>query len=287
MPPPTTKAPPASRPAPKNGHAVAPAALGLRKPTKTNAGNAIVINGVEGVGKTTIAASAPNPAILMAGRERGYETLYNNDLVPECSCAVLESWSDTLAQVDALANDPGDIKTLVLDALGGFERQCHDHVCQREYKGDWGEKGFTSYMRGYGVSIADWLALLAALDRLRFMHGTTVLLLSHAKIVTFKNPLGPDYDHFVADCHDKTWGVTAKWADAVFFYNFHTIVETDRGNDKKGKGIGGYERRIYTQRCDAYDAKNRFGMKEMIQIPDDPNKSWSTLADAIGGKAGA
>jgi len=218
----------------------------------------IVLNAVEGWGKTTAIAHAEDVAILMAAGETGYDTLLGVGSVPAVTTAHVDSWSGLLALLDAW---PSGHKTIALDALGGFERLCHEHVCRTQFGGDWGERGFASYQKGFDVSIGEWLGLLARLDRIRAQTGAAVIITSHCRIKTFKNPLGPDFDRWCADCHDKTWAVTAKWADAVLFGNFFTVVQGGTAGErpKKGKGIGGTERILYTERRDAWDAKNRYG----------------------------
>lgn len=245
----------------------------------------IILNAVEGWGKTTCGAYAESPGILMAAGETGYATLLSAGRVPAVPCAVLSTWRSVLDTVQAVIEEPDGMQTLVFDALGGFERLCHEHVCKRDFNGDWGERGFISYQRGYDVAVADWLSLLAMLDRGRELRGMSVILLSHCKVRTFKNPLGPDYDRYVSDVHDKTWAVTSKWADAVLFGTFETVVEGGQTGLKprKGKGIGGSERVLFTERRDAYDAKNRYGMPECISIPNDPTQVYATITQAMKG----
>lgn len=238
----------------------------------------LVVNAVEGWGKTSLAAHATKPLVVMAGNETGYETLLDHGRVPDVPRARSNSWDETLALLQAVR---GQFGTVALDALGGFERQCHTMVCDRDFKGDWGERGFTAWQRGYDISITEWMHLLSEFEALRD-NGSNVLLLSHSRIVPFANPLGPDFNRYCADCHRKTWDATARVADATLFGTFKTVVDTD-ANQKKGKGIGGSERVLYTERCDAYDAKNRFGMPSRIDMPDDPAQSWSTLRTAIYG----
>ena len=241
----------------------------------------IVLTAVEGWGKTSCAAFAPEPAILMAKGETGYETLLGSGLVPCVLTAEVPGWRGLLALLDSMAAQPTlEIKTLALDALGGFERLCHEHVCNRDFEGNWGEKGFAGYQRGFDLAVTDWLRLLQRLDRLRD-RGVTVLLLSHVQIRPFKNPLAEDYDRYVADVHHKTWAVTHQWADAVLFGQFVAVINKDRPTDKKGKGIGRTERILCCERRDAYDAKNRYGMPAEIDIPDDPSRTWPTIWEAL------
>lgn len=234
----------------------------------------IVINGVEGIGKTTIAAYADNPVILMDERETGYVTLLQSGLVPEVDYFVSGSWAKTMNVLDYLIKNQTGHKTLAIDAMAGFEKQCHQSVCDREFKSDWGEKGFLAYHKGYELSVNDWLAMLAKLDRIRLERDMTILLLSHCKIKAFRNPLGEDYDRYVADCHEKTWAPTAKWADAVLFANFLSVVKDD-------KGVGRTTRVVYAERRDAFDAKNRHGMRESFELPSDSALAYQTIREEM------
>ena len=240
----------------------------------------IVLNAVEGFGKTTLGAFAPNPAILMARGETGFATLRQANRVPDVDAVELSSWNATLRILEDL--EKSDHESIVLDAVGGFERLCHEHVCARDFGNDWGERGFSSFQRGPDVAVSDWLGLLQRLDRIRTMRPVNIILLSHAKVQNFKNPLGPDFDRYVPDCHAKTWSVTHKWADVVMFGQFVTVTQEDR-KTKRVRGIGGTERVVYTQRTDAFDAKNRYGMAAQIPMTES-KEMWPTVWSAMNGK---
>lgn len=235
----------------------------------------IIVNAVEGWGKTSLGAHAPKAAILMGKGETGYETLLGTGLVPQIPAARIETWAGFLALLDSLAEECPH-KTLVLDAMASFEQLCHEHVCIRDFDGDWGEKGFSSYQKGYCMSANEWIGMLAKLDRISGKHGVMVILLSHSAIRSFQNPTGPDFSQYAANVHVKTWGPTVKWADAVLFGNFLTITDKGKG-ERKHRGIGGTDRIVYTERCDAWEAKNRYGMAPEIDIPNDPAESFKTV----------
>ena len=242
----------------------------------------IVFNAVEGFGKTSLAAYAPSPMVLMS--EQGLQTLIDAGRVPESvPAATVKDWPDLLGWLDALVAEPQGVRTLALDALVGFERMCHEFICARDFGNDWGERGFASFQKGYDLSAGEWLSLLARLDRLNARHGMTILLLGHVNVTTFKNPEGADYDQFTANVHRKTWDATAKWADAVLFGNFFSALKnTDKG-EKRGKVIHTNQRIVYTERHGAVIAKNRFGMPSQIEMPDDPAQNWPTVWQAITG----
>lgn len=254
----------------------------MQEPVKTKIGLPIVLNAVEGFGKTTLGAFAENSAFILSPQEMGYLTLFQYDRVPKRPYVVVDSWLGLLGQIDSLIANPAGVEWLVLDALVGFEHLCHKHVCKTEFSDDWGEKGFVGYQRGFELGAIEWIKLLSRLDSLRTKHAVNILMLSHLKIKMFSNPLGADFDRYVADCHHKTWGVTHKWADAVLFGNFFQIVQEVKKDQPKG--VGNDQRVIYTQHTDAYDAKNRLGMPESIDIPNDPAKSWEAIHQHISRK---
>jgi hypothetical protein len=247
----------------------------------------IVLHAVEGWGKTTFAAFAPSPLILMGRGETGVQRLVDSGRIPEnVPVAAVESWEDTLGWLDDLAANTQGIKTLALDSMGVFERLCHEHVCKRDFNGDWGERGFGSFNKGYDVSVAEWNKLLQRLDLINKL-GIVVVILGHSRVKAFKNPIGPDFDRFVCDAHEKTWAVTARWADAVYFGNFVSAVVGAKSLDRKGKGIGGADRMIYTNRRDAWDAKPGYAVPEQISIPNDHTQVWNTVWTAIVTKENA
>ncbi len=253
--------------------------MGAYTPPKT--GERVILSAVQGWGKTSVGAFLADSAFIMARGETGYATLRRHELIPECDAVEVESWRDTL---DVIQNLPRVYGTLILDALGGFERLCHEHVCQRDYRGVWGDKGFDSYKQGYDVAISDVMLLLAALDGVA-AKGTNILILSHVQTKPFKSPLeAVEYSRIVPACHAKTWQAFNGWADAVLFGTFVTVLANAKESQgvMKGIGIGGTNRVIYTEQRDSFDAKNRMNMPPEIQIPNTPDEASKTIASALG-----
>lgn len=209
--------------------------------------------------------------------ETGLETLIDSGLVGETShFPELMTWADTLAALNSLLTEEHNFKTLVLDTINGFERLCHEHVCNRDFNGDFGEKGFLGYMRGFEVALADWREFLDLLDRIRADRKVWILCLCHTKVGPFKNPEGADYDRYEPDMHRKTWGLTHKWADMVLFGNFEVIVD-----EKKRKAKSGGIRMLYPERTAAYDAKNRLGLTDPISMGESGADAWANLSASI------
>jgi len=238
-----------------------------------------VAHGPEGAGKSTLGAYTPHPLVIQTQGETGLETLIDSGRLPPTPHVECNTWHDLLTVIQQLHDEKHEYRTLVVDTLNGAERLCHEDVCRIEFKDDWGEKGFTSYQRGYEIALTPWRLFLESLDQLRLKRTMSIMLLCHTKIAPYANPEGPDYDRFTPDLHRKTWGLTHRWADAVLFLNFYTMTEKEKTG--KIKGRGGQERIIYTTRHATYDAKNRHGLPEEISAGNSGKEAWDNLTAAL------
>lgn len=251
--------------------------------------NRYILHAVEGWGKTSLGSKFPKVVFMQSKGETGLQTLIAAQQIPETPhFPEANSWEEILGAVQVLIDDEHDYKTLCIDTMNGAERLCHEFVCTRDFGGDWGERGFASYQKGPEVSLGEWRLFLAKLDELRLKKNMTVVALCHTKVVAFRNPLGADYDRYQPDVDKRTWSLSAKWSDAILFGNFETAVSAVKENKKtgeqKGKGIGGKQRMLYTERDAAYDAKNRLGLAPEIDMGESSAEAWKNFVDAI--KAG-
>lgn len=187
----------------------------------------------------------------------------------------IRTWEEAKDAISFLTTEEHGWKALAIDTLGGFERLCHEYVCRTQFNNEWGDKGFASYQKGPDVAISEWRLFLNALDRMRDEKRMSIVWLAHTKVANFKNPEGPDFDRYMADCHAKTWAVTHKWSDIVLFANYVVVV------DKDGKGKGGSHRMLYTEYHPAYDAKNRMGLPPEIPMGNSGTEAWTNLVTAL------
>lgn len=242
----------------------------------------IVFYGVEGIGKTSLGAHAPNPIFGMSLGETGLLTLLDNGrLAPTPHFDEWSCWGEALDNLDFLLRNPNwmpDRRCLVLDTGNGLERLCHDHVCDTQFQGDRGQ--FMAFAKGPDVALPTWTALLTLLDKIRAVRKMGVIMLCHAKVKKFSNPEGEDYDRYTVDMDPKTWSLTHKWADIVLFGNYKTEVKKNYGQ-MKAKGTSDQGRHFFTRRMPAFDAKNRHGLPDTISMGKKPVEGWNNLAAAL------
>ena len=225
----------------------------------------VVVIGEAGRGKTSFSANAKGAVVLQTKGETGLETLIDHGQVKETAHSPeIQTYPEYLNWLDENLNGKHDYKTLVVDTINGAQDLCHQWVCDTEYGGDWGERGFTSYMRGYAVATPHWEKMLGILNEIREKRDMGIILCCHSKIATFKNPTGVDYDRYTADMHPKQWAVTHKFADIILFFDTVTVVT--EGTGTKGKAQGGTQRVARCEHSATWDAKNRHGFPSEFSL---------------------
>ena len=213
----------------------------------------IMMIGVEGVGKSTAGASMPNPVFICG------ESGLVGPQFAEIPSFTPENWGEILQFLDELSQNKGDFKTIVIDTLDWVEPMLYSHVCTKN-----GHKNIEDfgYGKGYVVAQQEARQLLMRLDRLN-MEGMNVLLLCHSQIKTVNNPVGDNYDHFESKLNAKISGIFREWCDCVLFAQFDMYTKKD---GMRSKAYGGDGRIVQTTHSAAWDAKNRYGLPEVMPL---------------------
>jgi hypothetical protein len=215
----------------------------------------ILIHGVDGVGKSSFAAAAPEPIFI--GVEDG------TDHLDVARFPVPETWDDITEAISALTRQPGEYRTAVVDSLDFAEPILWRHICDQQ-KVDTIEDVGGGYGRGYGLALDHWRSFLAALERLQRERGLNVVLIAHSLIKKFANPQGDDFDRYILKLNEKAAGLIREWCKGVYFANYETYAVKDKA--KRVRGVSTGARLLYTQRTAAYDAKDRYSLPESIPL---------------------
>lgn len=217
--------------------------------------------GLEGVGKSTFAAGAPNP--IFFGCDKGTSRL-DIARMPEP-----RSWDEVLEGLSVLEHEAHEYKTLVIDTLNSLEPLCWlkvtNGVCSiEEYA-----KG---YGRGHNAALDHWRVMISALERIKERRGIHVILLAHTLVKNFNNPLGPNFDRYEIAMNHKAAGLFKQWVDFVLFMREEAFGKADDQKNIKGTSTGA--RFIHTQWSAAYDAKARGWLPAQVPL------SWNEFFTA-------
>ncbi len=220
----------------------------------------VFIYSFEGVGKTTFAAGAPNPFFIDVNK---------GSSACDVSRVFAHSWEDVLDWTEAAETKKFDFQTLVYDVVSDIESMIHvklfPNTTVTKYEGGFG--------KGDDVVTLEVRRWLAQLERI-WLAGKNVVLVSHAKVKTFRDPTGPDYDRFTPGCRAALADLLKGWSDYVLFAREGVTLAGTKG-DVKATTTG--ERWIYTKRTPAYDAKAR----GTSMFPEKLPLSWDEFQKAI------
>jgi hypothetical protein len=223
----------------------------------------VMVYGVEGIGKSTFGAGAPNPVYILT--EDGLGSL-KVDHFP-----LATSFQDVMDAISTLYKDNHAFETVVVDSLDWLEA-----IIQREIEQKYDAKDL-AYGKGSLIAAERWREILDGLNALRNDKGMAVILIAHTTIKRFDSPEVEPYDRYQPKLQERSNAVVREWADAVLFANYRTIVKKDDVgfNQTNNRGISTGERLLFTSERPAYMAKNRYNMPESIPL------SWDAFAEAI------
>lgn len=220
---------------------------------KQDAPDRVLIFGVEGVGKSSWAASAPSPIFIPA--EDGTSQL------DVARFPAPTGWQEVLDAIESLRTEPHAYKTVVFDTMDALEPMLWAFICDRDKRSSIEAYG---YGKGYVAALDEWRVFLSAIEQLRRERGMGVVFIAHSLIKVFKNPEGEDFDRYELKLNARAGGLAKEWCDSVLFAHWETFA--DKKGDGKAKGLSTGARIVSTQRTAAWDAKNRYALPEMLPL---------------------
>ena len=229
----------------------------------------MIIYGTKGIGKTTMAAGAPNPVLLAI--EDGVGLLD----VPHWSNIV--SFGDVIEALGALYSEEHDRKTLIVDSLDWLEPLVWQEACSRN---GWSSIEAPDYGKGYVAALYVWREYIDGIRALRDETGMTIVQIAHNSIKRFDSPESDPYDRYQIKLHDRASALLQEHADLVAFMTHRVSTkEKDVGFNKRvTRAVGGGNRVFYTEERPAYLAKNRLGLPHAIDLPTKP-QAWENPAE--------
>lgn len=244
--------------------------------------------GLEAVGKTSLAASAPNPVFIDVDDGSDELSIARYSFRDDERGHVPASMVDIFDALDDLLHGEHDYKTVVLDTVDAIEPLIWKFVCERDSgkKSNLNSTGKTltsiesyGYGRGYVIALDQWRLLCHKLDQLRVQRKMHAVLLSHTQIRTFKNPEGEDYDRYQLKIRENAAAFLREWCDVVGYCCFEDHAEKLDTKDTRAKGFSTGMRLIMLERTAAFDAKTRLDLPVQVEMTAmDP---WAPFREAL------
>lgn len=242
------------------------------KSTKSELPPRILVHGVAGIGKTSLAAEFPNP--VMIDTEEGAPAG-----VDMATFGLMNSYGDVTEAMGALATGDHEFQTMVLDSVDGLEGMIWRETCARNH---WDSIETPGYGKGYLAADAVWNEFMAGCDYLRREKGMTIILLAHSDVKQFDEPGKSPYSRFDLRMHKRGAAILTDRCDYILFVGSKTeIKETEAGfNKKHTHAEGGGTRWIFSDARPAFIAKNR-SLNMPAQILFKKGEGFKALAPHI------
>ena len=230
-----------------------------------------LIYGTHGVGKTTLAANAPDPVFIQT--EDGLMT-------DTPTFGLLRSYAEVSEAIGSLYTEDHSFGTLVVDSLDWLEPLVFAEACARN---GWSAIEDAGYGKGYLAASTVWREFLDGTNALRDEKGMTIILLAHSEIKRFEAPDMDAYDKYTPKLHKLGSALVQENVDCIFFANHlvSTVKIDSKDKNSRVRGVGGDQRVIYTQQRPAYLAKNRYSMPHQILLPDNGAGAWAAVAQHV------
>lgn len=219
----------------------------------------VTVLGDSGMGKTSLAATFPNPIFIRA--EDGLQA------IPEASrpdaFPVVSRADDVWDQLAALIKEGHDYKTLVIDSVTALERMFVAEVIASDPKNP---KSINQALGGYGAGLA---AVATMHQRVRkaagvlVEKGMNVVFIAHADTETIELPDQDPYTRYSMRLGKRS---VAPYLDDVDVVGFIKLQTFTMGDGERKKAISDGTRILVTYATAANVSKNRYGITEDLPV---------------------
>ena len=217
------------------------------------------ILGDAGLGKTSLAATFPNPIVIRAedGVHGGPEKIRPNAL------PLLKSADSLWEQLNALLKEEHKYKTVIVDSITQLEELFIKTVVDNDPKKP---RSINQALGGYG---AGWRAVADMHQRVRRAcqmlndKGMHVVFIAHSETATIEPPDGDTYTRYDLRLNKKSVSPYVDNTDVVGYLRLQTYTT---GDGEKKKAITDGSRVLTCHPVPACVSKNRYGIQEDLEV---------------------
>jgi hypothetical protein len=213
--------------------------------------------GEGGMGKSTLAAMFPRPVFIRT--EDGTASLAGNDEV--MLFPLVSSSQEVLDQIEALATQEHDFKTVVIDSITQLATLIEHEIVAADPKAKSINQAGGGYGAGYNTAaekhrqVREWAGALA------YERGMNVVFIGHADTETLDLPDFDPFARYTVRMHKKSLPHYTDNVDLVGLIRLKTYV---RGDGDKKRAISTGDREIICFPQASSVTKNRFNITQPL-----------------------
>lgn len=242
------------------------------------------ILGVQGTGKSTIAATFPDVLIIRTQGERPPEDVPEQPMTIE-----IETVADLWSVLKDLVKEDHPYRSVAFDTVSGLDSLFTAEVLAADPNSRGLNQSHGGYGNGAAMVTAAHMRVRRACEVMRKQRGINVLFLAHAEISDVNPPDGDPYSTYTLRLPKKSMATYLDSVDLVGFLKQHRVVKgaTEAKNDrgaKPGRAIGSGDRVLVTYLDPANVSKNRFGIEDDIDVEKGVNPLAQWVQDIAPAK---
>ena len=236
----------------------------------------VTLCGDSGMGKTSLAATFPQPIFIRA--EDGMQAIpvANRPNALPLVASVDQLWE----QLTALIHEEHDYQTVVIDSVTALERLFMASVLASDPKA----KSINQAMGGYGAGTSAIAAMHGRVRKacgiMNEKRGMHTVFIAHADLEAMKLPDQDDYVRYSLRMPNKSLPPYVDDVDVVGFLKQQMVVMGDEGERKKARGSG--SRELVCHVTPSSVSKNRYGITQALPVTIGINP-LAQFVPALGG----
>jgi hypothetical protein len=236
----------------------------------------VVLYGVPGIGKSTLAKYAPKPIFLdcEGGLDRIDCEKSANRLVDYPQLYGALRWAFDCEYETVVIDTLGSVEKILIDKIlaeVNANRDEASHCKSLDCKDTFG------YGSGYALLKSNWSLFIEMLFKIK-EGGRNVVCIAHDHVEKFINPTGDDFDRYSLNIHKKSLVYVVSQMDGVFFAHYEKGYRKKEGSDQLIP-IDTGRRVLQTVEQPFCLAKNRFNLPEKVDFTEleGAKKLWNLM----------
>ena len=228
-----------------------------------NRAKIIMLYGVPGIGKSSVAAETPN--CVFVPTEDNLDHISTATILP-----LATDYNTFKSMLVEIANEEHGFENLAVDSISSLDKLINKQV-EQDNNVDQIEK--IPYGKGKEFAQKYWHDFWSVIAYIRDNRNMNVILIAHPEIKKVPNPEGEAYDGYKPMLNEKAMEMLKQNCNAVFFANYKVMVRSvDKGfGNKEHKGVGNGNAVMYTQARPQHVAKSASTPPLPYEMPLDLN----------------
>lgn len=224
----------------------------------------VTLVGEGGMGKTTLAASFPDPIIIRV--EDGTASLTGREDV--ALTPLMQSSQGVIDALTSLGTEEHPFRTVIIDSVTQLNTLIESEVVASDPKA----KSINQAMGGYGAgqsAVSERHRMIREFaGRLQAYNGMNVVFIAHAESETLELPDADPYTRYTIRMHRKSVSHYSDNVDLVGFIKLKTFT-TGESDKKRAHSDGSRIMTCYP--TPSHISKNRFGIKRDLPFIEGEN----------------